>query len=135
MSNTAKADRIRYRLQQANDALREARVLYHESLFLGTVNRAYYAMYYAAAALMILRDAEISQPSGAIDFFERAFVKTGVFPGELSRSLQLAEDQRQQSDYGEDFRLDFTQVEAMIKDAESFVSSIQSYLDQHITYV
>ena len=40
----------RYRLQQAQEALHEAEILHREQAWRGTVNRAYYAMFYAILA-------------------------------------------------------------------------------------
>jgi uncharacterized protein len=44
-----------YRLQQARETLQEAEGLYSMSLWRGTINRAYYAMFYAVLALTVLR--------------------------------------------------------------------------------
>jgi len=95
MSEDQIVNLIRYRIQQAQQALQEADLLYHASLFLGAINRAYYAMFYAIQALIVLQDEVTSKNSGAIAFFDREFIKTGIFPKSLSRSLHLAFDRRQ----------------------------------------
>lgn len=46
---------IRYRLEQASETLREGEILAREELWHGVINRAYYAMFYAALALTVLR--------------------------------------------------------------------------------
>jgi len=40
---------ICYRIEQAHETLREADILFGQSALRGTVNRAYYAMFYACA--------------------------------------------------------------------------------------
>lgn len=46
---------IRYRLQQAAESLTEAALLRDANAYRGTVNRAYYAMFYALLALLAAR--------------------------------------------------------------------------------
>ena len=44
---------IKYRLDQADESIEEARILRKENVsFRGVVNRLYYAMFYAALALL-----------------------------------------------------------------------------------
>src|SRR5512139_332201 len=94
-------DLLRYRMRQAYETLREAEILLKESAWRGTINRAYYAMFYALLALLATRQLGTSKHSGALRLFDREFVKTGLFPRELSRALHLAFERRQSHDYGE----------------------------------
>jgi uncharacterized protein (UPF0332 family) len=89
-----------YRLQQARETLQEAEGLSGMSLWRGTINRAYYAMFYAVLALTVLRQQVTSKHSGVLAFFDREFVKTGIFPKELSHSFHRAFEVRQTNDYG-----------------------------------
>jgi uncharacterized protein (UPF0332 family) len=63
-------DLLRYRMEQAHDTLREAQILLNESALRGTVNRAYYAMFYALLALLATRQLGTSRHSGAIALFD-----------------------------------------------------------------
>jgi uncharacterized protein (UPF0332 family) len=119
---------LRYRLEQAHDTLREAEILINESALRGTVNRAYYAMFYALLALLATRQLGTSRHSGALALFDREFVKTGVFPLELSRSLHLAFDRRQTHDYGEMIQINRQIAEETLTDARTFVVTIEAYL-------
>lgn len=127
-----KSDRLesllRYRMQQAHETLREAEILLEQSALRGTVNRAYYAMYYALLALLATRQLATSRHSGAIGLFDREFVKTGLFSRDLSRSLRLAFDQRQTYDYGEVTEVDQPTAQKTLADARTFVSAIETYL-------
>jgi uncharacterized protein (UPF0332 family) len=68
---------LRYRIEQAHETLREAEVLLDESALRGTVNRAYYAMFYALLALLATKQLGTSRHSGALALFDREFVKPG----------------------------------------------------------
>jgi uncharacterized protein (UPF0332 family) len=64
-----------YRLQQAHETLQKAESLCVMSLWRGTINRPYYAMFYAVLALAVLRQQVTSKHSGVLAFFDREFVK------------------------------------------------------------
>ncbi len=76
-----------------------ARLLLEEGLTRGSVNRSYYAMFYVVLALLASPKKETSMHSVAISLFDKDFVKTGVFPKELSRWLHDAFNMRQRADY------------------------------------
>ncbi len=117
-----------YRLQQARETLQEAEGLFAMSLWRGTINRAYYAMFYAVLALAVLRQQVTSKHSGVLAFFDREFVKTGIFPKELSHSFHRAFESRQTNDYGEIFTLSGEEAKQTLEEARNFVSSIESYI-------
>lgn len=83
------------------EALRESQILLEASAFMGTINRAYYAMFYVLLAVLVVNRLSAVKHSGAIALFDREFVKTGISPKSLSRSLHIAFDRRQRHDYGE----------------------------------
>lgn len=130
MTNDLKKERIKYRLSQGSESLKEAEVLYQASLFRGAVNRAYYAMFYATLALSVLKEREISKHSGLIAFFDQEYVKTRIFPKDLSKALHLAFDQRQSNDYGEVGLIDQAEAQRAIVEARAFVVKIAGYIDQ-----
>lgn len=121
-------DLLHYRMEQAHETLREAEILLDGSALRGAINRAYYAMFYALLALLATRRLGTSKHSGALALFDREFVKTGVFPRELSRSLHVAFDRRQTHDYGEMVSVNRQIAEESLADARTFVAAIESHL-------
>ena len=93
MSNNIKA-LVSYRLEQADESLEAARVLLEQDLTRPSLNRSYYAMFYAVLALLTTCKQETSKHSGAISLFDKEFVKTGMFKKEFSRWLHDAFDLR-----------------------------------------
>ena len=128
MTDDTLRELLLFRLEQAHESLREADVLCAAQANRGAVNRAYYAMFYALLALLATKQLGTSKHSGAISLFDREFVKTGVFPRELSRSLHLAFDQRQTYDYGEMVEIEPDASDDTIASARSFVASVEQYL-------
>ncbi len=119
---------LRYRMQQANETLHEAEILFNQSAYRGTINRAYYAMFYSVLALLATRKLGTSKHSAVIGLFDREFVKTGLFTRDLSRSLRLAFDRRQTHDYGELIEIDEQIAQETLNDAKVFISTVESYL-------
>lgn len=66
--------------------------------------------------------------SGVLGLFDREFVKPGLLPRELSRSLRLAFNRRQSWDYGEMGDLDPEEVTDMVAEAKLFVQAIEEFL-------
>jgi uncharacterized protein (UPF0332 family) len=88
---------IRYRLEQADESLESAQLLFDNGKYRPSVSRSYYAMFYAVLALLVKEGVRISKHTGAISVFNREFVKKGIFDKELSSWLQEAFDSQQQS--------------------------------------
>jgi len=119
---------IKYRLDQSKETLTESEILLKQSSYRGAINRAYYAMFYSVLALLAVKKLGTSKHSGAIGLFDKEYVKEGIFPKELSKSLHIAFDLRQTHDYGELIEIDKETVENVLKDAKLFVKEIESYL-------
>lgn len=120
----------KYRMERACETLEEAELLFERGKFNGTVNRAYYAAYYAAKAMLALRHLDSSRHSGVLALFGREFVKSGTIEPESGRLLHVLFDSRQEGDY-KDFRV-ATRDEAYgaIQQSKDFVARIGSKLDQ-----
>ena len=128
MSDNSQQELIDYRLQQADDSVLEARTLAKVSLWRGAINRAYYAMFYATLALTVQKQQVISKHTGVIAFFDKEFIRTGVFPKEMSRSLHFAFERRQNSDYGELLSENPEEAMRAIDEAAEFAQKVKDYL-------
>jgi len=71
---------IKYRLEQAKAALDDAKYLIDGSRSpQSIINRSYYAMFYAALALLQKISKTPSKHSGVISLFDKEFVMKGIF--------------------------------------------------------
>lgn len=64
MNNDQSANMVRYRYNQAYETLQEAEILLAQKAWRGTVNRAYYAMFYAVLAVLTTRQLSASKHTG-----------------------------------------------------------------------
>lgn len=122
---------IQYRLDQARTALDDAQFLLEGGRGpQSVVNRAYYAMFYAALALLQKIGKIPSKHIGVISLFDTEFVLTGLFPKELSRNFHRAFELRQVSDYRIMERLTHSKAEETLAKARDFVEAVETYLAQ-----
>ena len=68
---------VAYRLEQADESLEAAHILLDQGLNRPSVNRSYYAIFYAVLGLLAIRKQETSKHSGAISLFEFALYGHG----------------------------------------------------------
>ena len=103
-------------------------VLAHED-YITAVNRAYYAIFYAANALLATKGLERSKHSGVIAAFRQHFVKTGLIEPEFSRFYGAALDERHAADY-DLIQLDFESANRHLKNAAQFLNQIEASLQE-----
>lgn len=121
-----------YRLQQAEESLEEARYLFAGGKSLRSVaNRIYYGMFYAVLALLIFEPYTSSKHTGVLSYFNKRFVKGGIFPEPMGRALHKAYDLRQRGDYREYFDISREQVEPLLDDAMRFIAFARMYLTEN----
>lgn len=124
-----KTSLIRYRLEQAQDSLKEADVLLQAGMSHRSVmNRLYYAMFYALLALLQDKQAGTSKHSGAISLFDKEFIKTGILDKEFSKVLHRAFELRQKGDYMEQTEVTKQDIEEIQPKAVLFVNKAKTYL-------
>ena len=122
-----------YRLREAKESLEEA-----EFLLLGkksprsVINRAYYAMFYAVLALLVYEPYASSKHSGVLGYFNKRFIKEGVFDKSLGKSINKAFEVRKRGDYREYVELTYDQVEPFIDKARVFIREIEDYLEKKV---
>jgi uncharacterized protein (UPF0332 family) len=120
---------ITYRLEQAQTALDDAKYLLDGKRSpQSIINRSYYAMFYAAIALLQKVGKIPSKHAGVISLFDKEFVKKGIFTKELSMDFHKAFELRQVSDYRTTKPLKREQAEQIWSKALHFVQAIKVYL-------
>ena len=121
---------ISYRLTQAEESYDEAKYLFEGQKNLRSViNRIYYSMFYSVLALLINEPFASSKHKGVISYFNKRFIKEGIFPQTMALSLREAFELRQTGDYKEYSDLHHDQVHPFFEKARFFIDSIKKYLE------
>lgn len=120
---------ISYRLQQAQATLDDAKCLMDAARTPSSIiNRSYYAMFYAALALLQTIDKMPSKHTGVLSLVDQEFVLTGRIVRESGRNLHRVFDLRQQSDYRVDPAIDDEAARIAWHQAVEFVDEVMRYL-------
>ena len=129
MKNDDVAELVHYRLEQARTALDDARFLLdgHRSP-LSIINRAYYAMFYAALGLMQAVGRVPGKHTGVIALFDTEFVQKGILPSTLSRDFHRGFEMRQRSDHRVTEPAIVERAEELLTKAERFVVAVRDHL-------
>jgi uncharacterized protein (UPF0332 family) len=114
-----------YRLARAHETIEDARLLLERGRLPAAANRIYYATFYAATALLITKGLSSSRHTGIISLFHREFVKTREFPSDLAQFIDVAFDERLESDYGDYVRPERIDLERLLVSAGQFVAKAE----------
>jgi uncharacterized protein (UPF0332 family) len=112
----------------ARDALKSAEYNLDGGFYGVAVNRAYYAFFYAATALLLTLDMSRSKHAGVLAAFREQFVKPGAFPLEDSRAYGEAFELRNVTDYEMLGQADGAQAGDAVQSASQFVERCERYL-------
>ncbi len=119
---------VRYRLEQADECTESAQILLENGKRGRAASCAYYAMFYAALALLAQGKRETSKHSGAIALFDRDFVKPGLFGSELSSWLHETFHLRQEADYRPLVEITPERAGAALERAKAFAAAVKAQI-------
>jgi uncharacterized protein (UPF0332 family) len=122
------ASEIQLYLDRAHHDLRATQINLGQGLYGVAVTRAYYAMFYAASAILASEGISRRRHSGVQSAFGEHFVKTGLFEAEYAKMLGHAFDSRLDSDYDIAFAAGQKLAEETLRDAHRFVDRAEQYL-------
>ena len=71
---------ISYRLERSRESLRAAEIMFENNMLTFSMNRVYYAMFYAVQALLVSREVSFSKHGQVKAYFNREMIKTGILP-------------------------------------------------------
>jgi uncharacterized protein (UPF0332 family) len=108
---TSKDDLIKYRLFRSKDTFDDAKILADKKKWNSTINRLYYASYYAVMALLLNSDLNPTTHNGAKSNFTEHFIKTGKIAKEYGKIYSQLFTWRQKRDYDDLF--DFSEEKVM----------------------
>ncbi len=117
-------------MDYARRALRAAQLLLDDGDWVGAINRAYYAIFYSANAMLELEGLERSKHSGVLSLFREKYVKTGKIETEFSDIYGRAFEYRNSGDYERPKFPSRKTAESTVDSAKRFVERIAKFLDE-----
>ena len=116
---------------KAESDLLDARILLDAESPVGTVNRAYYALFDGILALLHTTDGPVPKThTGAHTEFRKQFIRTGLFAETYSSMITELFNLRQGGDYEIDFDISLEDAQAAIEQANQFLLEVRDHLRQ-----
>lgn len=119
-----------YRLEAAKEDLAAAKNCLEQGFYRTANNRAYYAIFRSISACLALEFKSFKQHSQVIGAFNKDFVHTGIFPKEISKKINKAQEVRHASDYDDFYIIRVEEVREQISAAEDVVAMVEKYLQE-----
>ena len=123
---------IAYRLERAREALDEARLLLNANHGNATVNRLYYACFYAVSALLLADGRSTSKHTHLRSLLHRDYVKPGHVPQEMGKHFDLLFDSRQQSDYADLVVFQPDEIASWMDRTEHFINHVAGLIENRM---
>ncbi len=118
----------KYRFQRADEDLKAAELLLREKSFKASVNRSYYAIFHGLRAVTALDEFDSSKHSGVIAFFNKNYVKEGIFDKSISKMVASAIKLREKADYEDFVIVSREMAEEQLLKAETIMETLLQYL-------
>ena len=119
--NPMHSTEVKANLERAEQAVTAAQKLLLDGYCDFAASRAYYAVFYAASALLLQEGLEFRKHSGVIATIHQRFVKTGRMEKEFGKNLNWLFESRSIGDYGVTAHVPAADAEQAISTAMSFL--------------
>ncbi len=123
-------DNYRLYMQNAQEMLDVARENLSNGHNSSACNRAYYAVFYAACALLYSKGKSYGKHSAVLAAFRQHFIKTGEFDKKWSDDYEFVMDSRHTADYDLYDKMDKEDVEIVLAKAQGFVEEVRKWLQE-----
>ena len=117
-------------MERAQRTMASADLLLNEGDFESSVSRSYYAMFYAAEALLLTKKLKFSSHRSVISLFGEHFIKTGIFKPEMGRRLSITFEKRLLGDYSYAPQLDEENATEILGWTRELIKEVKEYLEQ-----
>ena len=121
---------ITKRLNRAYKSLDVAKSLFTNEFYEDSVSKSYYAIFFAAKALLLTKNLDPKKHSGVISFFNQYFVKSKELERELAEILKLAQKERTSADYDEFYSASVEEARSQLENAERFLQRVKELLQE-----
>lgn len=121
-------DLVTYRINRAFETLNEADKMIENQFWNASINRIYYACFYAVSGLLLKKGIDTSTHKGIRQMFGLHYVQTGLISKEYARFFSDLYDRRQTGDYDDFVLYDEETSIKLFSMAKEFVQEIDSLI-------
>ena len=132
MLNQERINLAKQRMEKSEEMLTDAEKLLESGSYKSCNNRAYYSIFHAIRAVLALDGVEFKRHSGNIQYFQREYIKTGIFSSDDSDIIMSASEIRNSSDYDDFYVVSKATTEELVKEARVFIKKVKDYLSEKV---
>jgi len=119
---------MQYRLDFAKEKLESAKLLLSSGSLKDSIGRSYYAIFTCVRALLAIDGVDFSKHSAVIAYFQKEYIKTGIFDVKYSKYLSQAFQIRNNVDYADFYVVSVEDAKTQYARAQEFYDVIKEYL-------
>ena len=108
-----KVDLCIYRMRSAIETLGVSALCLESQHYKDSINRSYYAAFYAVKAVLALEEVDFKRHKDAVAYFNKTYVATDIFPREIGKKLGRLKQERETSDY-DDFYISLQPLDIFV---------------------
>lgn len=123
---------VLYRMERAKEAVEEAELLFSKGHIRTSVNRLYYACFYAASAILLAKGYSSSKHSGIRSLFHQKLVKTGLVSSSAGPLYNRLFDARHKADYADLVNFEASDVAPWFDEVKSLVRQIRDLVAEEV---
>ena len=126
--NNKKEDLCIYRIRNAVETLGVAALCLESQHYKDSINRSYYAAFYAIKAVLALEEIDFKRHKDAVAYFNKTYVATEIFPREMGKKLGRLKQERESSDYDDFYVASLTDATDQYNSSKFIIDEIEKYL-------
>ena len=122
-------------IEKSKAEMRQAEILFNEEEYEGSVSRCYYSMFHSAQSALLTKNIDPFgfQHKTIVSKFGELFIKTGIFPKDMSKNLKETKIKREAADYDSAVGFIFKEEAATkIENGREFNQTIENYIQKEI---
>ena len=108
----------------------DAEFCYKDNRFLNANNRAYYSIFHAIRAVLALEKKDFKRHKDVLAYFNQHYLKTEIFPKNISKKISQASKVREDSDYDDEFEPSPEETKLQIETARELINLVEQYLNR-----
>jgi len=124
--------RIKEEMEVAKRRLMAAKLLIEKGMLEDAVNRAYYAFFHAAKAMLNVLGFDAKTHSGLISEFGLRIIKTNLIDKKFGEYFRRAFEMRESSDYEIGIIFSEDEVQTLIKNADEFLKKAKEFTQKRL---
>ena len=128
--NDKKEDLCIYRIRNAVETFVVAVLCLESQHYKDSINRSYYAAFYAIKAVLALEEIDFKRHKDAVAYFNKTYIAKEIFPREMGKRLGRLKQERENSDYDDFYVASLKDASDQYKSAKLIIEKIEEYLSE-----